>query len=152
MKIEFREAREDEVLTLVKLIADDMLGSNREDDSEPLNERYVSAFKKIDSDPNAELIVAVQSGRIVGMMQLNYIQYLGLMGSSRCIIGGVRVHSKHRGQGLGTEFIKWGIERATTMGCTYIQVTSDKQRDKAIRFYEKLGFKATHEGLRLKIQ
>ncbi len=147
----FREAKEKELPILVKMLADDKLGSKREDDSEPLNRSYLSAFGNINTDPNNELIVAVIEGEIVGMMQLTFIPYLTHIGSLRCMIGGVRVRRKFRGQGLGAGFIEWGIERARKKGCSIVQLTSDKQRTDAIRFYERLGFKSTHEGLRLKL-
>lgn len=148
----FREAVENDVAILVNMIADDILGSKREDNSKPTNSCYISAFGKIKNDPNNELIVVVLENEIVGMLQLTFIQYLGLMGSLRCIIGAVRVQSKYRGQGLGTKIIKWGIKRSAEKGCKVVQITSDKQRYDSIRFYEKLGFKATHEGLRLKLR
>ena len=151
MKLTFREAEENEVPILVKMFADDKLGSKREDVSEPLNQNYLIAFNQIKADANNELIVAVNQNEIIGMIQLTYIPSLGLLGSKRCIIGGVRVHGKFRGQGLGTVIIKWGIDRAKSKSCKLVQITSDKQRTDAIRFYQKLGFNSTHEGLRLKI-
>jgi len=151
LKLNYREAEEYEVPILVRMFADDKLGSKREDISEPINKSYVSAFNQIKSDPNNELIVAIHENEIIGMMQLTYIPSLGLLGSKRCVIGGVRVHSRYRGRGLGTKIIKWGIKQSECKGCKIVQITSDKQRPEAIRFYEKLGFKATHEGLRLKI-
>lgn len=151
MDLIYREAKENDLLELVKMIADDKLGSKREDATEPLNECYTKAFQKIDSDPNNELVVAILNEKIIGMMQLTFIQYLGLMGSMRCNINGVRVHSQYRGQGYGTKIIKWGIQRAKDKGCKQVQVTSDKQRERAIRFYQQLGFETSHEGLRLKL-
>ena len=133
------------------MFADDKFGAKREDVSEPLNQNYLIAFDQIKADANNELIVAMNHDEIIGMIQLTYIPTLGLLGSKRCIIGGVRVNSKFRGQGLGTVIIKWGIDRAKTRGCKIVQITSDKQRTDAIRFYQKLGFNPTHEGLRLKI-
>ncbi len=151
MKLTFREAKESELPFLVKMLADDKLGSKREDASEPLNHSYLSAFGKIIADPNNELTVAVMEGEVLGMLQLTFIPYITHIGSLRCMIGGVRIHSKYRGQGFGTDFIKWGIERAKLKGCNIVQLTSDKQRPDAIRFYENHGFKATHEGLRLNL-
>lgn len=151
MKLDFREAEKNEISTLVKMFADDKLGSQREDVSEPVNERYIAAFNQIQNDPNNEIIVAIHKNEIVGMMQLTYIPSLSHIGSKRCIVGGVRVQSPYRGQGLGTKIINWGIQKAESIGCEMVQITSDKQRPEAIRFYEKLGFKATHEGLRLKL-
>ncbi len=151
MKLVFREAEEHELLTLIKLFADDKLGSQREDVSTPINERYITAFNKIQADPNNEIIVATRNDRIIGMMQLTYIPSLGIMGAKRSIIGGVRVQRQLRGQGLGTKLIEWGINRSKDKGCNFVQITSDKKRPEAIRFYKKLGFKDTHEGLRYTI-
>ena len=86
------------------------------------------------------------------MLQLTFIPYLTHIGSWRCLIEGVRIHTKYRGQGLGTEFFEWAIERAKAKNCNIIQLTSDKQRTDALRFYESLGFEATHEGFKLKLE
>ena len=83
------------------------------------------------------------------MLQLTFIPYLTHIGSWRCLIEGVRIHSNFRGQGLGTAFFKWAIERAKSRHCRIVQLTSDKQRPDALRFYQALGFKATHEGFKL---
>ena len=85
------------------------------------------------------------------MLQLTFIPYLTHIGSWRCLIEGIRIAKKYRGQGLGTKFISWAINRAKEKNCSIVQLTSDKQRPNALRFYESLGFKATHEGFKLKI-
>ncbi|MFT5658502.1 MAG: GNAT superfamily N-acetyltransferase [Gammaproteobacteria bacterium] len=151
MKLDFRQATERDVSNLVMLLADDALGSQREDISEPLNHRYAAAFHSIDSDPNNELTVVECEGDLAGMLQLTFIPYLTHTGSWRCLIEGVRIAKKYRGQGLGTEFIKWAIKRSAQKNCSIVQLTSDKQRPDAMRFYESLGFQATHEGYKLKI-
>ncbi|MFZ6645154.1 GNAT family N-acetyltransferase [Undibacterium sp. TJN25] len=149
--MEFRKARQQDLPALVALLADDALGAQREDASLPLNAAYSGAFSAIDSDPNNELTVAEEGGEIVGMMQLTFIPYLTHKGSWRCLIEGVRIHSGYRGQGLGNTFFQWAIQRAWDRHCTLVQLTSDKQRPGAIRFYENLGFRATHEGLKLQL-
>lgn len=85
------------------------------------------------------------------MLQLTFIPYLTHIGSWRCLIEGVIIANTYRGKGLGTEFINWAIKRAKERRCSIVQLTSDKQRPVAIRFYESLGFKATHEGFKLKL-
>ena len=151
MNLQFREARESDISNLVAMLSDDDLGSRREDSSLPVNQNYIKAFQSIEQDPNNELTVVESDGEIVGMLQLTFIPYLSHIGSWRCLIESVRIHSSYRGQGLGTEFFKRAIERAKTRGCHIVQLTSDKQRPEALRFYESLGFKATHEGFKLKI-
>ena len=151
MNLSFREAIEEDIIALIALLADDELGQQREDISAPLNEAYLSAFKQINTDPNNELIVVEDEQQLVGMLQLTFIPYLTHIGSSRCLIEGVRIHKEYRGKGLGTIFFKWAIARAESKNCRIVQLTSDKQRPDAIRFYENLGFEATHEGFKLKL-
>lgn len=151
MSLTFRSATNSDLPTLVHMLADDDLGASREDTSNPLNHRYTDAFQAIAKDSNNELIVAESDGDLVGMLQLTFIPYLSHTGSWRCLIEGVRVASSCRGKGLGSELIKWAIRRAGEMDCSIVQLTSDKQRTDAIRFYESLGFTASHEGFKLKL-
>jgi GNAT superfamily N-acetyltransferase len=125
-------------------------GREREEPSGPLNPSYQAAFERISADPNNELAVMEAGGAIAGMLQLTFIPCLTHTGSTRCLIEGVRIHKAHRGKGLGKAFIEWAIERARERGCGIVQLTTDKQRPDAIRFYESLGFRATHEGFKLK--
>ena len=148
---QFRQAVARDLPRLVTMLADDELGAQREDSSEPLNSSYRSAFDAIDRDPNNALIVAEIDASIVGMMQLTFIPYLTHIGSWRCLIEGVRVHPEYRGQGLGTALIEWAIEAARKRQCRILQLTSDKQRPDALRFYQALGFEATHEGFKLRL-
>ena len=152
MNLEFRQASEKDIPGLVELLADDELGATREDISKPLNQRYLDAFHSIDQDPNNELTIVERDGELVGMLQLTFIPYLTHTGSRRCLIEGVRIANSSRGQGLGRKFIEWAIERATEANCSIVQLTSDKRRPDALRFYESLGFEATHEGFKLKIE
>ena len=147
----FRPAAEQDLPRLVAMLANDELGAQREDNSEPLNPGYGAAFAAIDRDPNNALIVAEIEHNIVGMLQLTFIPYLTHIGSWRCLIEGVRIHADYRGQGLGTTLLEWAIEAARQRRCQIVQLTSDKQRPDALRFYESLGFKATHEGYKLKL-
>ncbi len=147
--MEFRRSIESDLAGLVALLADDKLGVQREDASLSLNAAYLSAFAAIDSDPNNELVVVEDKGELLGMLQLTFIPYLTHKGSWRCLIEGVRIHSRYRGQGLGRQFFRWAIQRARERNCKLVQLTSDKQRPDALRFYESLGFQATHEGYKL---
>ena len=151
MHLDFREARESDISHLVNLLADDALGAGREDISMPLNQRYLDAFHSIEQDPNNELTVVEFDGHLVGMLQLTFIPYLTHTGSWRCLIEGVRIAKNYRGKGLGSKFISWAVARAGERNCTIVQLTSDKQRASALRFYESLGFEATHEGFKLKL-
>ncbi len=151
MNLAFREARPTDISDLVNLLADDVLSAGREDISVPLNQNYLDAFNSIDRDPNNELTVVEGNGKLVGMLQLTFIPYLTHKGSWRCQIEGVRIAQFHRGKGLGGLFINWAIGRAGERGCSIVQLTSDKQRPDALRFYESLGFEATHEGFKLRL-
>ncbi len=151
MNLNFREALESDLPCLIEMLADDELGQQREDTTCPPNQNYLSAFIRISRDPNNQLMVVELEQRIVGMLQLTFISYLTHIGSQRCLIEGVRIHKNYRGQGLGRDFIEWAIKQAKEKDCNLVQLTSDKQRVDALRFYEKLGFKATHEGFKLQL-
>jgi len=144
----FRTATIDDVPAIVALLANDKLGSQREVNTTPLPQTYLQAFNLIDSDPNQELIV-VEEESIIGTFQLTYIHYLTYQGGIRAQIEAVRIHESHRGKGLGQKMIVWAIARAKDRGAHVIQLTTDKQRPEAIMFYEKLGFRSTHEGMKL---
>jgi len=149
----YREANSNDLPEIIKMLADDQLGSAREDSSTPINQQYLDAFTIIQADQNNELIVLESdepmNKTIMGVLQLTYIPYLTYKGSWRCLIEGVRIHQDFRGQGLGTKLFEWAIDRAKQKGCNIVQLTSNKNRSDAIRFYESLGFKASHEGFKL---
>lgn len=145
----FRQAREEDLASLIEMLADDELGRRREMPGAPLAHSYVEAFRAVDGDPNNELVVCETGGELVGMLQITYIPYLTYVGSWRALIEGVRVASSHRGQGVGGRLFEWTIQRARARNCLIVQLTTDKQRPDAIQFYEKLGFKASHEGMKL---
>lgn len=149
MQLNFRQAVADDVIEIVRMLADDPLGAKREKFEDPLPESYINTFEVIDADPHNELVVAELEGDVVGVLQLTFIPYLTYQGGWRALIEGVRVSSQHRGKGLGHKLFEWAIDRAKARGCHLIQLTSDKARPDAIRFYEDLGFKATHEGMKL---
>lgn len=147
-----RRARRDDLPAIVHLLADDRLGATREADVDPLPASYAEAFEAIDHDPNHVLAVAEAGGRVVGVLQLTFLPYLTYQGSWRALIEGVRVASDQRSSGIGRQLIEWAIERARTQGCRIVQLTSDKTRVDAIRFYERLGFVASHEGMKLRLE
>ena len=151
MEILFREAVAGDIGRIVEMLADDVLGSQRERFEDPLPASYAEAFQAIDADPNNELTVACRDGRVIGVAQLTFTPYLTHQGLWRMTIEGVRTCSSVRGQGVGGELIRYGVERAKERGCRMVQLTTDKQRPDALRFYEGLGFAATHEGMKLKL-
>jgi len=152
MELNFRAADSGDIAALVLMLADDKLGAQREDASQPLNPAYHRAFDVITKDANNELVIAEYDANIVGMLQLTFIPYLSHIGSWRCLVEGVRIHKSYRGRGLGERLLQWAIDRAMEKGCRIIQLTSDKQRPDAIRFYRNLGFEASHEGFKLRLQ
>lgn len=149
MELNYRSANFEDLESLVALLSNDILGRKREDASVPLNSAYIEAFEAIVRDLNNELLVVELENSLVGMLQITFIPYLTHIGSWRCLIEGVRIHTDYRGQGFGEKIFEYAIEQARNKGCKIVQLTSDKQRPDAIRFYKKLGFKATHEGFKL---
>ena len=147
---EFRRATRDDLPSIVAMLADDPLGAQREANTSPLPRCYHDAFDAIDRDPNIELVVA-QAGShgVVGVLQLSFIPNISHQGGWRALIEGVRVAAASRSGGMGRKMLLWAIERARQRGCLMVQLTSDKSRTDAIRFYEGLGFVASHEGLKL---
>lgn len=146
----FREARRQDVPALVEMIADDKLGATREDYRNPLPEEYYRAFDNIQRDENQELIVVEHGdGKIIGTLQLSFIQYLTYRGGVRAQIEAVRIHRDYRGQQIGEAMFSWAIARAKARGAHLLQLTTDKQRADALRFYERLCFRASHEGMKL---
>ncbi|GED72240.1 acetyltransferase [Brevibacillus reuszeri] len=149
--VTFRKAIANDLDKIVQMLADDELGKTRERYETPLPDSYLKAFEAIDKDPNNELIVACLGEEIVGVEQITFTPYLTHQGSWRATIEGVRTASSERGKGLGSQLILWAVERAKERGCHIVQLTTDKKRPDALRFYERLGFIATHEGLKMKL-
>ena len=150
--VEFRLATEQDLERIVEMLADDKLGAAREQFVLPLPEVYRTAFRAIDADPNNELVVACLGNEVIGVQQITYTPYLTRQGGWRATIEGVRTSSTVRGKGIGTKLINEAIQRAKNRGCHLIQLTTDKQREDALRFYERLGFKATHEGMKMSLK
>lgn len=147
---DFRKAQADDLPDIIALLADDPLGATRETAGDEPDLRYLEAFAAISADKNQFLAVAVDDhDRVIGCLQLSFIPGLSRSGMWRGQIESVRIAAGHRGNGLGAAMIEWSIDKAREHGCGLVQLTSDKRRPDAIRFYEKLGFVASHEGFKL---
>jgi GNAT superfamily N-acetyltransferase len=144
-----RRATVADLPAIVRLLADDPLGARRERYATPLPAGYEAAFAAIERDPNQELTVACVGDALVGVLQITFIPYLTYQGGWRALIEGVRIAASHRSQGLGRFMFEWAIARARARGCHMVQLTTDKSRPDAIRFYQALGFVASHEGMKL---
>jgi len=146
----FRKAEEGDIQSIVKMLADDELGSIREDYKIPLPKRYYDAFQNILQDKNQELIIFENDNKeIIGSLQLTFIPYLTYQGGLRAQIEAVRIQKKFRGEGFGKKIFKWAINRSRDKGAHLVQLTTDKQRPDAIEFYKALGFKDSHKGMKL---
>ena len=146
----FRKATKKDISKIVEMIADDELGKTRENFKNPLPKEYLDAFENIDTDKNQELIVVENEElEIIGTLQLSFIQYLTYQGGIRAQIEAVRIRKDKRGLGIGKKMFEWAIHRAKEKKAHVLQLTTDKRRPKAIKFYEDLGFKATHEGMKI---
>jgi GNAT superfamily N-acetyltransferase len=148
----FRRAEKKDLPEIVALLADDMLGAQRERYETPLPDVYYQAFEAIAADANHELLVAELDGAIIGTLQLSFLPGLSRQGMWRAQIEGVRMAGKQRGKGAGARFIQFAIERAREKGCGLVQLTTDKTRVDAVRFYEQLGFVPGHEGMKLPLE
>ena len=150
-EISFRAATEGDLPQIVVMLADDELGSTREDASLPLNDRYSEAFAAIAKDPNQYLAVVEIDGDLAGCLQLTFIPGLSRLGMWRGQIESVRIAASQRGEGLGRKMFEWAIDQCRQRGCELVQLTTDKSRPDALRFYESLGFVASHEGMKLSL-
>ena len=146
-----REAALSDLPAIIAILADDPLGATREDASLPPLKAYRDAFHAIERDANQLLAVVVEGNHIVGTFQLSFLPGLSRKGAWRGQIEAVRVASSHRNQGLGERMFLWAIEKFRSRGCRLVQLTTDKSRPDAHRFYDRLGFEATHEGYKLKL-
>ncbi|AUG54700.1 GNAT family N-acetyltransferase [Thalassospira marina] len=148
----FRFAVRSDLPAIVALLADDEKGKTREDFTDPLPDVYYRAFDAMESTSSEALpnkyLLAVLGDDIVGCLQLTLIPGLSRQGRLRAQIEGVRVSSKHRGHKIGEAMILQAIEMSRALGATLMQFTTDKSRGDAHRFYERLGFVASHEGMK----
>jgi N-acetylglutamate synthase-like GNAT family acetyltransferase len=146
----FRKAKQNDLLAVLRLLAQDELGSQREifypNEIAPC---YNTAFEEIDIDPNQALMVVENSNKIIGTCHLTFMPSLTFQGSKRMNIEAVRIDQAFRNQGIGEWMIQQSIKLAKERGCKIIQLTTNKKRSQAKKFYEKIGFQATHEGMKL---
>ncbi|MBB6412273.1 GNAT family N-acetyltransferase [Mesorhizobium sangaii] len=144
--IEFRRAQASDLPAIVAMLADDPLGAGREDASLPLARDYVDAFNAIDADPNQLLTVAVDDAEVIGTLQITFLAGLSRKGAWRGQIEAVRIASHRRSGGIGRQMIEWAIGECRARGCSLVQLTTDRSRADAHRFYEDLGFTGSHLG------
>jgi ribosomal protein S18 acetylase RimI-like enzyme len=147
--IELREATIADLPAIVALLADDVIGSARESAHTPLDPAYERAFVAVDADPDELLVVACIGSDVVGTLQCTFLHHLSHRGAVRAHIESVRVASAFRGHGIGHQLMEWTLDRARERGARVAQLSTDKSRVDAQRFYESLGFRATHEGMKL---
>ena len=148
----FRPATRADLPAIVRMLADDDLGSQREIVEDPLPDSYFLAFEQINNDPNHELIVAELDGDVIGTLHLMFLPSVSFQGGLRAQIESVRVDKRFQSRGIGSEMMKWAMERARQRGAHVVQLTTHKSRVDAHRFYERLGFKGTHLGMKLSLQ
>jgi ribosomal protein S18 acetylase RimI-like enzyme len=147
--LSFRPAAESDLAGIVAMLADDELGCKREDPSVPLNQKYTDSFAAISRDPNQLLAVVEHKGHLLGCLHLTFIPGLSRLGMWRGQIESVRIATDCRGRGLGRKMFEWAIAECGKRGCGLVQLTTDKSREEAVQFYESLGFRASHEGMKL---
>lgn len=147
--VTFRRAEIADLPAIIALLADDGLGRRREDPGMPPNQKYLEAFRALDADPNQLQVVATLGSEVIGTMQLTFIVGLSRQGAWRGQIEGVRVAAAHRGSGVGQLMFEWAIGQCRARGCNLVQLTTDKARPDAHRFYERLGFVGSHVGYKL---
>lgn len=145
---EFRTALESDLPDLLALLTDDEVARSRGHTSTSVDEAVLAAFQEIEDDPNVAVWVAQHQGTVLAMAQLNVIAGLSRGGMKRALVEGVRVRADLRGQGIGEAFMEHLMEQSRLAGCQMIQLTSDKRRPAAHRFYQRLGFIASHEGMK----
>jgi GNAT superfamily N-acetyltransferase len=148
----FRRAATTDLPAIVHMLADDDLGSLRERDEVPLPDSYQQAFEDINNDPNHELIVAELEGQIVGTLHLMFLPSLSYQGGLRAQVESVRVDKKFQNRKIGSQMMAHAIQHAKVRGAHLMQLTTHQTRADAHRFYERLGFKASHLGMKLNLK
>ncbi|MBN8232312.1 GNAT family N-acetyltransferase [Corallococcus macrosporus] len=146
--ITFRIAKATDLPAILTLLADDAIAQSRTGYTEEVVPAVRAAFDEIHADPNNELIVGEQEGQIIATLQLTYIPGLSRGGMRRALVEAVRVRADLRGQRIGEALMVDAMERARARGCGLMQLTTDKRRHEAHRFYARLGFVASHEGMK----
>jgi ribosomal protein S18 acetylase RimI-like enzyme len=152
MDLKFRPSTREDLPEIVRMLADDFLGAQRERYENPLPESYIKAFEEIDADKNNELIVAELGGAVVGTLQITFTPSISFQGGKRATVESVRVDEKYRGRGIGRELMLFAIARAREEKCVSMQLTTNADRADAHRFYENLGFKKSHLGMKLSLK
>ncbi len=146
----YRKASVDDLNAIIALLLEpDELGQIRESLAETLDPRYIEAFHHIDNDPNHYLMVVELEQKIIGTCHLTLLPSLSFHGSTRLLIEEVRVAQKYRRQKLGEWMMKEAIAYGREKGASIVQLTTNKKRPRAKQFYERLGFEASHEGMKL---
>jgi len=157
-EVTFRRAERRDLAAILDLLADDEiararsavgLAANGTPAAGTRRDAVIAAFEAIDADPRNELVVADEGGEVVGTCQLTFIPGLSRGGTERMTIEAVRVRADRRGRGVGRRMMAYAIARGRDRGCGLAQLTTDKRRVDAHRFYEALGFVASHEGMKL---
>ena len=149
METEIREARFEDLPRIIRMIDEDDLGTTGDRYTEPLMKFYEDAFREITEDKNSVILVICVCGSVFGSLQLTFTRYLSHMGGLRATIENVHVASDMQGRGLGTELMNAAIDLAKKRGCRIVQLTTNKTRKDAHRFYHRIGFESTHEGMKL---
>jgi ribosomal protein S18 acetylase RimI-like enzyme len=147
--VTIRRATESDIQAIVDMLADDSLGATRETPADLTP--YRAAFATLDANPHQLLLVAEREGQVIGTAQLSFMPGLSHRGMLRADVEAVRIHSDARGEGLGSTLITHCIEEARSRGCGMIQLTSNASRTDARRFYERLGFTASHIGFKMSL-
>jgi len=153
MEIKFRQATREDLPEIVRMLADDFLGARRERLETPLPDGYIKAFEEIEADKNNELVVAENAdGAVVAAMQITFTPSISFQGGKRATVESVRVDAQFRGRGFGKQLMLWAIERARAENCFVLQLTTNAERKGAHSFYENLGFKGSHLGMKLNLK
>ena len=151
-KLNFRTATEADLPFILQLAQQDDIGAQRDPLRSDHQSEALRGLRAINADPNHNLIIVEQDGQAVGSFQLSFITGVSRLGAWRGQIEAVRVSAQSRGQGIGTEMMRWALKMREERGCNLVQLTSDRKREAAHRFYENLGFSASHTGFRLKLR
>lgn len=145
--VSIRPARREDVAAMVAMLADDHLGRARERVEDPLPAVYYEAFERVQRDPNLTLVVAESEGRVVGCLQLAVLPGISSQGGIRGLLEDVRVASDCRSRGIGEQLVRWAIVEAKARGCNLVELLTHQTRTDAQRFYNRLGFVASHVGM-----
>jgi len=144
----YRKATEADLPFIVRLLTDDAVVATEDRPDEPYHPRYVSALRELAADPNQMMMIALLDGETVGTVQLTFIPGIARFAMKRCLVEAVHIAPTYRNRGLGAEMMQWAIAQAREHGCGMVQLTSNKKRLDAHRFYERLGFEKSHEGFK----